>query len=70
MKTVAQLLRSKGHDVLFVGPETAVFDALQLMAEKNVGAVLVLEGQRLVGIFSERDYSRGRPPRTPRSARS
>ena len=58
MKTVAQLLRTKGHEVLSVAPETAVFEALRLMAEKNVGAVLVLEGDSLVGIFSERDYAR------------
>ena len=58
MKTVRQLLRTKGHEILSVAPETAVFDALQLMAENNVGAVLVLEGERLVGIFSERDYAR------------
>jgi CBS domain-containing protein len=58
MKTVRQLLRAKGHEVLSVAPETAVFQALQLMAEKNIGAVLVLEGKSLVGIFSERDYAR------------
>jgi len=58
MKTVRQLLRTKGNDVLSVAPDTAVFEALRLMAEKNVGAVLVLEGERLVGIFSERDYAR------------
>ena len=58
MKTVAQLLRSKSHGVLTIAPDTAVFRALQLMAEKNVGAVLVLEGETLIGIFSERDYAR------------
>ena len=58
MKTVRLLLRSKGNDVLSVAPATTVFEALRLMAEKNVGAVLVLEGERLVGIFSERDYAR------------
>ena len=58
MKTVRHLLRSKGNDVLSVAPATTVFEALRLMAEKNVGAVLVLEGERLVGIFSERDYAR------------
>ena len=58
MKTVAQLLRTKGNEVLSVAPGTAVFEALRRMAEKNVGAVLVLEGERLVGIFSERDYAR------------
>jgi len=58
MKTVSQLLRKKGQEVLSVAPDTAVFAALRLMAEKNVGAVLVLEDDRLVGIFSERDYAR------------
>ena len=58
MKTVAQLLRSKPPGVLSTAPDTAVFHALQLMAEKNVGALLVLDGDELVGIFSERDYAR------------
>ena len=58
MKTVAQLLRSKPHGVLSISPDTAVYNALQLMADKNVGALLVLDGQSLVGIFSERDYAR------------
>jgi len=58
MKTVAQLLRAKPHGVLSVPPDTAVYRALQLMAERNVGALLVLDGETLVGIFSERDYAR------------
>jgi CBS domain-containing protein len=58
MKTVRQLLRTKGDEVLSVAPDTDVFEALQLMAEKNVGAVLVLDAERLIGIFSERDYAR------------
>jgi len=58
MKTVTLLLRAKGNEVLTVSPDTPVFGALGVMAEKNVGAVLVVEGERLVGIFSERDYAR------------
>ena len=58
MKTVSMLLESKGNDVWSASPGTTVYDALVLMAEKNVGALLVLEGGRLVGIFSERDYAR------------
>ncbi len=58
MKTVSMLLESKGNDVWSVLPGTTVYDALVRMAEKNVGALLVLESGRLVGIFSERDYAR------------
>jgi len=58
MKTVTQLLRAKGHEILSVSPEVPVFEALQMMADKNVGALLVVDGGRLVGIFSERDYAR------------
>jgi CBS domain-containing protein len=58
MKTVAQLLRMKGQQVLTVAPDVSVFDALGVMAEKNVGALLVVEERRLVGVFSERDYAR------------
>jgi CBS domain-containing protein len=58
MKTVTQLLRTKGHEILSVSPETSVFEALKVMAEKNVGALLVVETERLVGVFSERDYAR------------
>lgn len=58
MTTVNNLLRNKGHEVWSVRPDTTVFDALQLMAQKNIGAVLVLDGEALVGIMSERDYAR------------
>ena len=59
MKTVRQLLEAKGFDVLSVKPDTNVYDALLLMAEKKVGALLVLEADgSLAGIFSERDYAR------------
>jgi CBS domain-containing protein len=59
MKSVGMLLRNKGYRVLSVTPDAAVFDALQLMADRNVGALLVVDDDgRLVGIFSERDYAR------------
>jgi CBS domain-containing protein len=58
MKTVRDVLKTKGSDICSVRPETIVYDALKLMAEKNIGAVLVLDGERPVGIFSERDYAR------------
>src|SRR5438034_1382001 len=58
MYTVRQLLEAKGGQVWSIAPEATVYEALQLMAEKNVGAVLVIQGGNLVGIFSERDYAR------------
>ena len=58
MTFVDQLLRAKGTDVWSVTPEETVFAALELMAEKEVGALLVLDGESLAGIFSERDYAR------------
>ena len=58
MNTVKQLLDAKGHDVWAIAPGDSVYDALKLMADKGVGAVLVLEGGKLVGIMSERDYAR------------
>ncbi len=58
MKTVSQLLQVKGSAVLSVTPESSVFDALKLMAEKNVGALLVMSDGTLRGILSERDYAR------------
>ncbi|HKQ25034.1 MAG TPA: CBS domain-containing protein [Burkholderiales bacterium] len=58
MKTVQQLLDSKRHRLVSVSPDTTVLDALKLMADKEIGAVLVIEGELLAGIFSERDYAR------------
>lgn len=58
MLTVRELLAKKGSQVWSVSPDATVYAALQLMAERNVGAVLVLSGQRLAGILSERDYAR------------
>ena len=58
MKIVVDILRAKGHDVWSIHPDATVYEALQLMAEKDVGALLVVEQEHLVGIFSERDYAR------------
>jgi len=55
---VKKLLDQKGHDVYSVSPDTTVYDALKLMAEKEIGALVVLEGEKMVGIITERDYSR------------
>jgi CBS domain-containing protein len=59
MKNVAHILRSKPDQTVHtVPPSISMFDALKMMAEKNIGAVVVVEGERVVGIVSERDYAR------------
>ncbi len=58
MATVRQLLQGKGSEVASIEPDKSVYDAMQLMATKNIGALLVLENGKLAGIFTERDYSR------------
>ena len=58
MTTVAQVLQEKGQQVWSVSPDARVYDALKIMAERNIGALLVVEGDELKGIFSERDYAR------------
>lgn len=58
MKTVRQLLEAKGGIVHSVAPATLVYDALLIMAEHHIGALVVLDGECLAGIFSERDYAR------------
>ena len=58
MKSVKQLLDNKGHECYSIGPDAFVFDAIKLMAEKEIGALLVMEGDKLAGIISERDYAR------------
>ncbi|MHB8666851.1 MAG: CBS domain-containing protein [Burkholderiales bacterium] len=58
MKTVAQLLKSKPSGVIAIGPDVQVLEALKVLADKDVGAVLVMDGSRLLGIVSERDYAR------------
>jgi len=56
--TVAHVLAAKGKDVWSVAPDATVYHALEVMADKGVGALVVVEGDRLVGIVSERDYAR------------
>ena len=58
MRTVRHLLGAKTPEIIAVTPESPVIDAIRRMAEKHVGAVLVMEGPRLAGILSERDYAR------------
>jgi len=58
MSTVRHLLGEKGKEIWSVAPKDMVLDALKIMAEKNVGALLVLDKDKLAGIFSERDYAR------------
>ena len=58
MKTLRQLIEGKNKKLAYVAPEQTVLQALQIMAENEVGALVVLEGERLAGIFSERDYAR------------
>jgi CBS domain-containing protein len=59
MITVKQLLKSKGSsEVWSVAPDASVYDALNLMSEKNIGALPVVEGDKLIGVISERDYAR------------
>lgn len=55
---VHDILEDKGRDVWTVGPDTIVYQALEIMADKNIGALVVLDGDRIIGIFSERDYAR------------
>ena len=55
---VDSILDHKGHQIWFIGPEATVFDAIRWMSEKNVGALLVIESGDLLGIISERDYTR------------
>ena len=58
MTTIRQLLDAKGHNICSIGPDDTVLDAIKLMAEKDVGSVLVVEKDELVGMFTERHYSR------------
>ncbi len=58
MKSARQLLEAKGSDVWSIHPDAAVYDAIEMMADKGVGALMVLDGGAVVGVISERDYAR------------
>ncbi len=59
MKSVAQILKIKPEQSVYsVTPSTSVYDAVKLLADKNIGALLVMEGENIAGIFTERDYAR------------
>lgn len=58
MGTVSDLLKSKGNAIYSVSPNDTIYHALELMVERNVSALLVMEGSKLIGIFTERDYAR------------
>ncbi|RMG99415.1 MAG: CBS domain-containing protein [Chloroflexi bacterium] len=58
MTIVSQILQQKGTDVWHIAPDETVYAALERMAEKNIGALLVMDGDEILGIFSERDYAR------------
>ena len=58
MTAIKQVLDNKGYDVRFIHPEASVFDALKLMAELNIGSLVVLEDEKLAGIITERHYAR------------
>ena len=58
MTTIAQLLNTKGDQIWSIEPKATIFEALEIMSEKGIGALLVMEDGKLKGIFSERDYAR------------
>ena len=58
MSNVREILLEKGNAVWTISPDRSVFDALQLMADKNIGALIVTDQEKVIGIFSERDYAR------------
>ncbi len=58
MHTVKELLRQKGSQVWTIAPQATVYEALELMAAKNIGSLVVIEQERVAGMFTERDYAR------------
>ncbi len=58
MGTVSHILKAKGNAIFSISPDTVVYNALEIMVEKNVSALLITENEKLAGIFTERDYAR------------
>jgi CBS domain-containing protein len=58
MKLVCHLLDSKGRDVVSIAPDASVLDAIRLMSDRGIGALVVMDGNKLAGILTERDYAR------------
>ena len=58
MKLIHEIIENKGDEVWFIGPHATVYEAIEIMADKGVGALVVMENEKLVGIISERDYAR------------
>ena len=58
MKSVKDILDAKGHDICSVHADSSVFDAVKMMADKGIGSLLVMDGDKLIGIITERDYAR------------
>ncbi|HKI84256.1 MAG TPA: CBS domain-containing protein, partial [Candidatus Krumholzibacteria bacterium] len=58
MKKIKQLLKNKGHEIYHISPDATVYQAVEMLSEKGVGALLVMTGEKLVGLLSERDYAR------------
>jgi CBS domain-containing protein len=56
--TIGNILQLKGHNVWSISPDATVLEAIRLLADKNVGVLMVMSGEKLVGVFSERDYTR------------
>jgi CBS domain-containing protein len=58
MQTIRQILEAKGYEVLSISPGASVYSAIELMADNGIGALMVVEGDRIAGLISERDYAR------------
>lgn len=58
MITLRHLLDTKGYNIWSINPDATVYEAIEMLAEKDIGALIVMEGEELVGVFSERDYAR------------